>query len=486
MGSLQGSAQTPNTQTTTPVPVAPVTLPPSTQTQGTAYGTNNQNQYQTNQTNQANQQTRNNSVENNQGRLQIQAPEPPTEFQELVAGSTGRILPIFGASLFAGVPSTFAPVMDVPVGSNYVIGPSDELTIQVSGQVNQQYDLTVDRSGNINVPNLGVVHVAGVPFNRLNTYLEGQFGRIYRNFTLSSNLASLRTIQVFVVGEARRPGSYSISSLSTLLNAVFASGGPKADGSLRNIEVKRDGKTLVHFDLYDLLLHGDKTNDIPLLSGDVIYIPFAGPQVAIAGSVSTPAIYELKGPTSIADALKLAGGQTAVAGQGDIRLERVYEHEMRSVQDVNLATQGAEVLQNGDIVSVNPIVDRFKNAVTLRGNVANPGRYVWHPGMRLSELIPNKASLITRNYWNKQNQLGMFIEEYQPTQRATPQSNEGALGLNTRPQAVEANAQTAHADDRRRERRVRTRRQRQASAQSAAQGVGPDAATTAGGCDLAQ
>ncbi len=353
-----------------------------------------------------------------------------TQFQQLVSTSTGSILPIFGDSLFSGVPSTFAPVTDVPVTADYLIGPGDELNIGLSGQVNQGYDLIVDRSGNIAVPQLGTIHVTGIPFSQLNAYLKAQFGRIYRNFALNTNLGSLRTIQVFVVGEAARPGSYTVSSLSTLLNAVFASGGPLPDGSLRDIQVKRNGETIVHFDLYDLLLHGDKKNDIRLLSGDVIFIPFVGPQVAVAGSVDTPAIYELKGATTIDEALKLAGGETAVASGGALRLERVYEHSMRSIEDINRSTQGTQVLRNGDILSVSSILERFRNAVTLRGNVANPGRYVWHPGMRISDLIPNKASLITRNYWTRQNEQGQLQQDYAPGTNAST-AGQGALGASS-------------------------------------------------------
>ncbi len=376
-----------------------------------------------------NAQTEANRTQNNtEGPLFTDStPPPPTQFQQLVATSTGSILPIFGESLFARVPSTFAPVIDVPVAADYLIGPGDELILGLSGQVNQQYDLTVDRTGNINLPQLGTVHVTGIPFRELNAYLKAQLGRIYRNFALNTNLGSLRTIQVFVVGEAVRPGSYSISSLSTLLNAVFASGGPLPDGSLRDIQVKRDGETIRHFDLYDLLLHGDKKNDIRLLSGDVIFIPFVGPQVAVAGSVNTPAIYELKGSASIDDAVKLAGGDTALASGGELRLERVYEHSMRSVEDINPATQGSRPLLNGDIVSVSSIVERFRNAVTLRGNVANPGRYVWHPGMRISDLIPNKAALITRNYWTRQNEQGQLQQDYFPGTDAST-AKQGALG----------------------------------------------------------
>ncbi|HLI77304.1 MAG TPA: SLBB domain-containing protein [Acidobacteriaceae bacterium] len=371
--------------------------------------------------------------------------ELPTQFQQLVASSTDHLLPIFGQSLFNGVPSTFAPISDVPVDPSYILGPGDSIAIQTVGQVALQYNFTVDRTGAINVPGLGPVHVAGIPYGQLGEFLTHQFSRLYRGFTLTVNMGSLRAIQVFVVGEARRPGSYSISSLSTLLNAVLASGGPSNDGSLRDIQVKRDGKTIVHFDLYDLLLHGDKTNDIRLVSGDVIFIPFVGPQVAVSGSVNVPAIYELKGSsTTIAEAIQLAGGTTAVASTSYARLERIYEHSMRSVEDVNLATQGAETLRNGDILTIANVIERFRNAVTLRGNVANPGRYTWHQGMRLGDLFPDKAALITRNYWSKRNLLGQFGQDYTPFGQSA-QAGQGSLQLNgttTERQAANPGADT--------------------------------------------
>ena len=337
-----------------------------------------------------------------------------TEFQQLVEQTTGRRVPIFGASLFSGVPTTFAPVDEVPVSTNYVLGPGDEIAIQLAGSVNQKLDLTVDRTGAIQVPGIGAVQVAGLPYGQLNHFLNAQFGRIYRNFTLNAQLGQLRTIQVFVVGQARRPGSYTISSLSTLLNGIFASGGPAPNGSVRDIQVKRGGEVIDHFDLYDLLLHGDKTNDITLMGGDVIFIPFVGPQVAVVGSVDVPAIYELKGLTTAAAGLDLAGGPTNVAAPATMRLERVHERADRSVIDVPAEAQKLEMLQDGDILSVTSIVDRFRDAVTLRGNVANPGRYRWHEGMHVSDLFPTKEALITRNYWRKRNQLGQLQQDYTP------------------------------------------------------------------------
>jgi protein involved in polysaccharide export with SLBB domain len=347
----------------------------------------------------------------------------PTEFQQIVASTTGRPLRIFGADLFLTVPSTFSPVDNIPVTPEYVIGPGDELQLQVWGQVNQSSSYTVDRTGNIYLTSVGPIHVAGVQFAQLRDFLKSQLSRVYRNFDLNVNMGQLRSIQVFVVGQARQPGSYTVGSLSTLLNALFASGGPLPQGSLRDIQVRRGEKTVIHFDLYDLLLHGDKSKDVRLESGDVIFIPNVGPQAAILGSVNNPAIYELHGEKDFEQVIALAGGRTSLAAGSSVRVERISDHKERSVVDVNLSVANAMPIQDGDIITVSPIVDRFKDAVTLRGNVANPGRYSWFPGMRISDLIPNKEALITRNYYEKTNELGQNNTDYRGVNR------EGALGI---------------------------------------------------------
>jgi protein involved in polysaccharide export with SLBB domain len=338
-------------------------------------------------------------------RLAPPTPDAITEFQRLVLESTGQQLPIFGASLFNNVPSTFAPVDNIPVAPDYVLGPGDEIRIQVFGQVNQRSSVTIDRNGDITLPDVGSVHAAGIKYSQLPDFLKSQLSRVYRNFDLNVNLGQLRSIQVFVVGNARRPGSYTVSSLSTLLNALFASGGPLPQGSLRNIELQRAGQTIVHFDLYDLLLHGDKTKDITLAPGDVIFIPPVGAQVALSGSVDNAGIYEILPGTTVTRAIALAGGETAVALGTQVRVERVYEHAMRSLADVDLSRNDPP-LQNGDIIEVGEILGRYRNAVTLRGNVASPGRYVWKPGMRITDLVPNKDQLITREYYRRRNALG--------------------------------------------------------------------------------
>jgi len=334
-------------------------------------------------------------------------PQPPTEFQLMVTDSVGQMLPIYGAGLFRQPPSTFAPVENVPVPADYVVGPGDELYVRLWGQLNVELRATVDRNGQVFVPKVGAITVAGVRASNLDAYFRQQIERIYRNFELSVTLGRLRSIDVFFVGEARRPGTYTISSLSTLVNAIFAAGGPALQGTMRHIQLKRDGQLITDFDLYDLLLKGDKSKDVPLLTGDVIFVAPVGPQIAIAGSVNTPAIYELKDtPTSLADAIELAGGLNTVADGSKATVERIDQHRVRSVAEFPLA-QGAsqQMIKDGDIIRVLSIVPRFDNAVTLRGNVANPGRYPWRPGMKIRDLIPTKEMLLTRSYWQSENAL---------------------------------------------------------------------------------
>lgn len=337
----------------------------------------------------------------------LEPPPPPTEFQLMVRDSVGQILPIYGASLFREPPSTFAPVENVPVPVDYVVGPGDELYVRLWGQVNVDLRATVDRNGQVFIPKVGTFTVAGITVSHLDDYFRQQIARIFRNFDVAVSLGRLRTINVFFVGEARHPGTYTISSLSTLVNAIFAAGGPAPQGSMRHIQVKRDGKLVTDFDLYDLLLKGDKSKDVPLLPGDVIYVAPVGPEVAIAGSVNAPAIYELKESTAtLAEAIDLAGGLSTVADGSRVAAERIDRHQTRTVSEFALDKNGEQqAVKDGDVIRVLSIVPRFDNAVTLRGNVANPGRYPWHPGMRVRDLIPDKEMLLTRRFWQAGNAL---------------------------------------------------------------------------------
>jgi len=341
-------------------------------------------------------------------------PEQPTEFQKFVAATIGQLLPIYGATLFRNVPSTFAPVDSAPVTSDYVIGPEDELRIHIWGQINYSGNLRVDRSGNINLPQIGTIQVAGLQFVALDQHLRQAVARTYRNFDLSVDVGRTRSMQVYVTGQARRPGVYTISSLSSLVNALFASGGPSEQGSLRHILVNRGGATIADFDLYSLLVHGDKSRDVRLLPEDVLYIPTAGPQVAITGSVRSPAIYELRAGETIADLIEMAGKTTAMSSDARISLERVEQPQLRQAMEFKFDPAGlATPLADGDILRIFPILPSYEKTVTLRGNVANPGRFGWHPGMRLSDLVPDRESLLSRDYWWKRSHLGLPVPEFE-------------------------------------------------------------------------
>jgi protein involved in polysaccharide export with SLBB domain len=327
-------------------------------------------------------------------------PRPETEFEQMVADSAGRPLPLFGQSLFLEPPSTFAPLDLLQVPSDYIIGPGDELQVRVWGQVEADLRVIVDRSGQIYIPQVGQVSVAGIHYGDLEQHLKSEISKIFRNFNITANVGRLRSIQVLVVGNARYPGTYTISSLSTLVNAIFASGGPAPQGSLRHIQVRRDGATITDFDFYDLLIKGDKSKDVRLLPGDVLYIPPVGPLVGISGSVNSPAIYEIKDNSNLNDLIEIAGGLSTVADSSKITVDRLVDHQARKTLEFPYDEQSRALpLKDGDIVRVFSIVSRFEDTVTLRGNVANPGRYPWKPGMRVRDLVPDAQALLTRRYW---------------------------------------------------------------------------------------
>jgi protein involved in polysaccharide export with SLBB domain len=313
---------------------------------------------------------------------------------------------VYGRQLFDEPPSTFAPLDRIPVPANYVVGPGDELLIRVWGKIDLDGHVTVDRNGQISLPRVGTLTVAGLRYEQLESFLRNAVGNLYKDFQLNVTMGRLRSIQVFVLGSARQPGAYTVSSLSTLVNALFASGGPSATGTMRRIQLRRGDQQLTEFDVYDLLRRGDKSRDVQLLPGDVIYIPPIGPQVAIADNVNDPGIYELKGDTTVAEALANAGGLTSLARVDRMILERIENHTRRRVEEFPLDGSGLQrVLMDGDLLRIGLISPHFENSVTLRGNVARPGRFVWHEGMRISDVIPNRDILITRRHWNQHNSL---------------------------------------------------------------------------------
>jgi polysaccharide export outer membrane protein len=331
-----------------------------------------------------------------------------SDFEQFAEDATGLTLPVYGRQLFNGVPTTFAPVENVPVTADYVLGPGDQLLIRAWGKIDLDYRVTVDRNGQINLPKVGTLTVAGLRYAQVEGYLRSAIGALFTGFELNVTLGQLRSIQIFVLGDARQPGAYTVSSLSTLVDALFASGGPSVTGTMRHIQLRRNNKLLTDFDIYDLVQRGDKSHDVQLLPGDVIYIPTIGPQVAISGDVNTPGIYELKGETTIASALQGAGGLTNLAGIGRAVLERIDNHSNRRIEEFALdASSLQKPLKDGDLLRIFPLSLKFENAVTLRGNVAAPGRYVWKEGMRISDLIPSRESLITSGYWSRQNHVSL-------------------------------------------------------------------------------
>lgn len=297
----------------------------------------------------------------------------------------------FGYDLFSGQPSTFAPVSDVPVPNEYVLGPGDTLRVLLYGKESQDLSLTINRRGEIEIPNVGPLNIAGQSFIEAKSIIKDIIQEKMIGAKTSISMGEMRSVRIFVLGDAFKPGSYTLSSLSTVTQALYAAGGVNSIGSLRNIQVKRRGKTLTTFDLYDLLLKGDTSNDIHLLAGDVVFIPPVTKSVGIKGEVARPAIYELKNESSLQEILAIAGGMLATAYEKIVKVERINDSGLRSVLNIDLNTRGnaQQKLQNGDILEVGSVLTRLEHSVTIKGHVARPGIYGWHKNMRLSELLGN-------------------------------------------------------------------------------------------------
>jgi protein involved in polysaccharide export with SLBB domain len=305
------------------------------------------------------------------------------------------VLEPFGYDLFAGVPTTFAPATDIPVPPSYLLGPGDTVEIQLFGKENRQYSLVVTRDGTINFPNVGPLNVMGLNFHELKERILDYVAEKLLGTSVSVTMGALRSIQVFVLGEARRPGAYTVSGLSTITNALFVSGGVKEIGSLRNIQLKRNGRLVQTIDLYDLLIRGDTKHDVRLQPGDAIFIPTIGPTVGVGGFVKRSAVYELKNEKTVADAITLAGGFRPDAFPELSRLERIGDDFERGYINLDLSAPGGlqNTIKTGDIVLVPPVLEGYRDGVRLARYVRRPGNYEWHEGMRLTDLIPSLADL---------------------------------------------------------------------------------------------
>jgi polysaccharide biosynthesis/export protein len=301
----------------------------------------------------------------------------------------------FGYDLFNTLPSTYAPVSDVPVPSQYVVGPGDTLEVQLLGNTQAEHSLTVGRDGTIQFPDLGPIAVAGLTFPEARQAIEQRVSQGMIGTHAEVSIGELRSITVFITGEAETPGSYTLSALSTITNALFASGGIKEIGSLRNIQLKRKGRLVATLDLYDLLLRGDSGNDLRLMSGDVIFIPPVGATAGVTGEIRRPAIYELNGESKASDLLYLAGGLLPDADPRTATIERINDARVRMVLDVDLTTPSgrATPLRSGDVMRLAAVRPQLTNAVTLTGNIYRPGAVAWHQGLRIGDVLPRPEDL---------------------------------------------------------------------------------------------
>lgn len=301
----------------------------------------------------------------------------------------------FGYELFDRPISTFAPVTDVPVPTDYVVGPGDQLQVQLYGTQNRILNLTVGRDGLVQFPDLGPISLAGQTFDSAKAALEARVAKQMIGVRASVTMRDTRSIRVFVLGEVKRPGSYTISGLGTITSALFAAGGIQTMGSLRSIELKRQGVLIRRLDLYDMLIRGNTTDDAKLLPGDVIFIPPVGPTVAIDGEVRRPAIYETKGETYIWDVVQLAGGLTAEADRQKAALTRIDAAQRRVVLQVDLtgAAANGQPVRDGDSLRVPRLRPTLDAGILVEGYAYSTGAFAYHDGMRLTDVIRSADEL---------------------------------------------------------------------------------------------
>ncbi len=343
-------------------------------------------------------------------------PAKPSEFQKFVETATGRALPVFGASFFVDAANSVSTADNVPVSSDYTVGPGDEVVIRAWGAIDVDYRTTVDRNGQVNLPKVGSFTVAGVRASELEKHLRAQIGRLYTNFNLNVALGQLRGVKIFVVGPARVPGVYTVPSQSTLLSAVVTAGGPGPSGSMRKVLLRRNGAVLSELDMYEFLVNGDKSKDVQLVAGDVVVFQPAGARVALHGAIDTPAIYELKAAQEpVRDVLRYAGGTAVLTNPNKALIERIDPARApaaRYVEELKLDEAGLQrPLRDGDVLTLLAISPQFANAVTLKGHVAQPLRYAFTPGMRIRDLIPNRDALVSPDFYRRKNLLVQALEE---------------------------------------------------------------------------
>ncbi|ELA9315172.1 SLBB domain-containing protein [Vibrio parahaemolyticus] len=295
----------------------------------------------------------------------------------------------FGLDLFAGSPTTFAPISDVPVPANYAVGAGDEIVIQLFGKENTTHRLRVNRAGIINFPSLGPVQVAGMTFSDVRDSLNQRVKEQMIGVRSDISLGEMRTMQVFVMGDAYKPGAYTVSALTTISQAIYYSGGFSESGALRNVQLKRNGQVIRKLDMYDLLLKGDARNDIRLLPGDVVFIGALGNTISIDGEVNRPAIYEIKPGETYKQAIQMAGGFTANAYSDQIEVKRYAAKGARDALTLNFSqSQDQQTkVKDGDTVNVLKKNEELTRYVQIEGDVRHPGFIEWKNGLRIADLF---------------------------------------------------------------------------------------------------
>jgi polysaccharide biosynthesis/export protein len=306
----------------------------------------------------------------------------------LIAGvaQPGDLQP-FGYTVFAGEPILDAPITDMPVSDDYVLGPGDEIHVQLYGKENTVYDLNVGREGYIDFPNLGPISASGQTFQQFRADLEARIKEQMIGVNSFISFGSMRSMQVFVMGDAYRPGAYNVSGMATVTQVLQVAGGIDTVGSLRKIQVKRSGQKVIDVDLYKMLVWGDTSQDIRLQAGDTVFIPAKGSEIAISGLVKRPAIYELRNTASLAEVLALAGGVKAAALQ-EVSIERHTESGLR-VFNLTLANTHDRhfKVSDGDKIQVKPSSTEYNQAIVLKGAVVRDGVYSFTPGTRISSIL---------------------------------------------------------------------------------------------------
>ncbi len=331
-------------------------------------------------------------------------PPLPSEFEAFVAKTLGHPLTRFGSSLVTGATKGFGTPPTTTVPPDYRLNPGDELVIGVTGSVEASLRLVIDSEGRIFVPKIGSISVAGMRYGDLADALSRRFAEQYKQATLSVSIGRLHGLTVYVTGYAVSPGAYTVSSLSTMVDAVLAAGGPSAGGSFRRIELRRNGKVVTDLDLYDLLLKGDKTHDAVLQNNDVLNIAPVGPELAVTGSVNAEAIYEARPGETLADVIRFAGGLNSLADDTRLIVSRLRDLDLAGSQNLTFAQARTFPAERGTIINILSLgnitrpQERQAVLITIDGEVDRPGRYYLPPGSTMQDLLAKAGGLTSGAY----------------------------------------------------------------------------------------